>query len=592
MGPPARTRVRPFVIDGTRGPLAAIHYRAEAGLPERGAVLLVPPFAEEMNRCRSMVSLQARAFAKLGIGTLVLDPYGTGDSGGRFADATWEGWLEDLALGIAWLNANGSACRAVWGIRLGALLAVDLCRRPDCPKQLLFWQPVLSGKSYVTQFLRIRVAAELEQPDGVRSTDELRRRSQAGELLEVSGYELNPSLVAAMETAALADPARLSGRRVDWIEIIPTPEAPASRAATALAARCDAAGVSIGYHVVVGAPFWHVHERELAPNVIEETSKRAAAWTPESTEPVVGARDAESIPRTLEDSQESPLVIRSGEQELVGVLHRPTTPETRRRGAVIVVAGGPQYRAGAHRQFVALARSLSDQGIHTLRFDLQGMGDSSGDYTGFQNSKGDIAAAISAMLECQPTLHEIVLIGECESASGILFYAWTDSRVGGAVLINPWVRTLEVQAQAILKHYYLDRLRSIEFWRSVARGKWDVLGSIKSMIQVISLARKSHATRSAGTEGSTQAHFDSLPLPDKTAEGMRRFKGRALFVLSGRDLIAREFDEVTSSSPAWAGLLGDARVTRRDLIGADHTFSRDPWKKQVASWISDWLRSW
>jgi alpha/beta superfamily hydrolase len=45
---------------------------------------------------------------------------------------------------------------------------------------------------------------------------------------------------------------------------------------------------------------------------------------------------------------------------------------------VLVIVGGPQYRAGSHRQFTLLARSLAEQGFAVLRFDYRGMGDSTG----------------------------------------------------------------------------------------------------------------------------------------------------------------------------------------------------------------------
>ena len=54
-----------------------------------------------MNRCRAMVALQARAFAALGAGTLVLDPFGTGESSGEFVAASWATWGDDLQRVIA-----------------------------------------------------------------------------------------------------------------------------------------------------------------------------------------------------------------------------------------------------------------------------------------------------------------------------------------------------------------------------------------------------------------------------------------------------------------------------------------------------------
>ena len=36
----------------------------------------------------------------------------------------------------------------------------------------------------------------------------------------------------------------------------------------------------------------------------------------------------------------------------------------------------------------------------------------------------------------------------------------------------------------------------------------------------------------------------------------------------------------------------EARVTRRELAGANHTFSRRVWRDAVAGWTLEWLRTW
>ena len=90
---------------------------------------------------------------------------------------------------------------------------------------------------------------------------------------------------------------------------------------------------------------------------------------------------------------EEALVFECANDRLVGILNKPDSPGNT---GVIVIVGGPQYRAGSHRQFVLLARHLSANGIATLRFDYRGMGDSSGDPVGFENAHEDVRAAIWA----------------------------------------------------------------------------------------------------------------------------------------------------------------------------------------------------
>lgn len=171
---------------------------------------------------------------------------------------------------------------------------------------------------------------------------------------------------------------------------------------------------------------------------------------------------------TAATAQERAVVFACGDAGLVGVVHLPPAPA--RRGVLIVV-GGPQYRAGSHRQFLLLARSLAAGGYPVLRFDHRGIGDSDGPYPGFEALDADIAAAIDAFVIHCPEIEEVVLWGLCDAASAILFYAHRDPRVAGIVLLNPWVRTPAGEARAYLRHYYLRRLGERDFWRGLLAGK-------------------------------------------------------------------------------------------------------------------------
>lgn len=606
----------PFRLEGRRGSLAALYYPPAAGVAPRGAVLVAPPFSEEMNRCRSMVSQQARRLALSGLGTLVVDPYGTGDSAGEFSEATWADWQADLLLGADWLDAHAGGCVAVLGVRLGAIMAAQIARQRAGVRHLLLWQPVLNGKTFYTQFLRIRLAAEMSQAGQgprIKTTGELRKLSADGHCVEVSGYEIGPALAGELDTLVFDLAGHPAPPDVEWFEVAGgslagaansgtppvdgSPESAAEAGASApelLPASVNAVkkltdqGVVVRTTVVSGPPFWYVHERELAPELVEATAAACATW-PAAVQPAADALQAVAAGHGA-PTPERLVSFDCGQDRLVGCLHT-TGDAAPRRGVVIVVAGGPQYRVGAHRQFVNLARRLAAQGQPVLRFDLRGMGDSSGEYQGFQHSAADIRAAVDTLMQLQPTLQDVLLIGECESASGILFYAWQDTRVGGAVLVNPWVRSAEGQAQVIVKRYYLDRLRSGDFWRKLLSGRWAAGESLRSLRQVLRDYLRGRRQFRQATLVAAGDDMSALPLPVKTATGLSRFKGRVLLLMSGHDYIAREFDEVTAASAAWAGLLQSPRLVRRDIAAADHTFSRREWKDEAASTIAEWARA-
>jgi len=270
---------------------------------------------------------------------------------------------------------------------------------------------------------------------------------------------------------------------------------------------------------------------------------------------------------------------------LYGILSLPNTPQPQPRGVLIVV-GGPQYRAGSHRQFTLLARDLAAGGIPAMRFDYRGMGDSEGEFQTFENVDDDVRAALDRFFAEVPGMIEVVLWGLCDGASAAAMYAPQDPRVAGLVLLNPWVRTEEGAARATIKHYYKDRLFDADFWNKVKRGQFDVKASLRSLWATAGQAFGPKPDAGPAAPGG------AAPLPERMQGALTRFGGRVLVVLSGADLTAQEFAGLAARPGAWQRLLGAPRFTRQQIDHADHTFSRRPWQDQVSGWTRDWLRSW
>ena len=162
---------------------------------------------------------------------------------------------------------------------------------------------------------------------------------------------------------------------------------------------------------------------------------------------------------------------------LWGILARPGADRAVSGTAVLIVVGGPQYRAGSHRQFVLLARALAAAGHPTLRFDYTGMGDSEGEPRAFDAVGPDIRAALDALAEACPECTRLAVWGLCDAASAALMFATRDPRVAGIAACNPWARSEATLAAATVKHYYTARLLQPEFWRKLSLGIYRSLWS-------------------------------------------------------------------------------------------------------------------
>jgi exosortase A-associated hydrolase 2 len=240
----------------------------------RGALVYIHPFAEEMNRSRRMAALAARALAQRGIGVLQIDLLGCGDSSGDFADARWDIWKGDVLLACDWLKSRLGCAVGLWGLRLGALLALD-CARDTSVDRLLLWQPVTSGSNYLTQQLRLRLAGDLLQEDGAKaSTISLRDELRAGVSLEIAGYTLAPELALAIDTLDAATLAP-SGGPVHWFEMIAGPGRTLPPTASRIEAGWRQAGADVRMELVCGQPFWATPEIAECPALVDATVNAA-----------------------------------------------------------------------------------------------------------------------------------------------------------------------------------------------------------------------------------------------------------------------------------------------------------------------------
>lgn len=264
---------------------------------------------------------------------------------------------------------------------------------------------------------------------------------------------------------------------------------------------------------------------------------------------------------------------------LVGIVSIPSRPGPR---GILVVVGGPQYRAGSHRQFVLLARDLAAAGIPVLRFDYRGMGDSAGDPRQFEHVSTDIARAIDVFIATVPSLQDVAVWGMCDGAAAAAFHAPLDPRVVGMVLLNPWVRTEGGIARTTLRHYYRARLSDRALWARILRGRFDYGTALASLRQLLATA----------FPGVRKPDNETAPLPERLLSSLAAFPGRILVILSGQDLTAKEFRDLSGSSAAWKRALAPHRTGWRHLEEADHTFSCRAWRDQVALWTREWVRSW
>lgn len=266
--------IKPLFLDSNQGRLFALAYSPDPFLKSSSALLFVPPFAEEMNKSRRMFNLQARALAKQGVASLLLDLYGTGDSEGGFVEARWDIWQENLLTAIRWLHSQGYSQVSLLGLRSGALMASSCLLANNLEiERLIFWQPVASGKTMFTQFLRMEVAeAMLNSATEKQTTAALWQNLALGQPVEVAGYSLHPELAYAFEHASLEHIHSDNFPKVFWFEVVASESKPLSLKTERLVSRLSTHGVDVQLGSIVGPPFWQTLEISEAPELVQRTT--------------------------------------------------------------------------------------------------------------------------------------------------------------------------------------------------------------------------------------------------------------------------------------------------------------------------------
>ncbi|MEZ5503640.1 MAG: hydrolase 1, exosortase A system-associated [Halioglobus sp.] len=284
-------------------------------------------------------------------------------------------------------------------------------------------------------------------------------------------------------------------------------------------------------------------------------------------------------------SQEIPLVFECVGQSLIGIVHKPAIASP--VGVVTIIAGGPQYRGGVGRGMVSAARELAAAGVPVMRFDHRGLGDSGGDFLGFEHIAEDLEAAVAAFRREVPEVKKVVLWGGCDAASGAMIHGWKIPDAISMVLGNPWVTTAETQS-AVMRKHYLSRLAEWSFWRKVLRFEYNLADYALSAMQRVrprftSWESPQHKNGTASVPGNSENYVARM------LDGLRRFEGPVLFLMSGQSLLSKEFDELVSRDPNWREVFHRSAYKRIDFPDADQTFSGLDSRERVNRAICEWV---
>lgn len=159
------------------------------------------PFAEEKNMSHRVMVKAARMFAGEGIPVFRFDFSGCGDSEGDLRFSSLEDWQQDLDIAIElFRKETGVSQCLLWGLRLGAGLALLRQQSGSNIAGLVLWQPVLDFAAHITQFRRRAISTQISKNRDVSVGQNVEDDVQCDVLTHVIGYPISKELWDSFNT--------------------------------------------------------------------------------------------------------------------------------------------------------------------------------------------------------------------------------------------------------------------------------------------------------------------------------------------------------------------------------------------------------
>jgi acyl carrier protein len=208
------TRTQPSFFGNPEKRLFGIYHPPRDRVAKDIGVLLCYPIAQEYVTTHWAFHNLGTVLSKAGYHALRFDYYGTGDSAGAGEEGTLSQWRADIRAAFKQLKEKPGVRRvSAIGLRLGGALLAQECTNDVDVKDLVLWDPIVSGKT------------QLEELEAIRK--ELRshympwRRSELfmDQYDELLGYPVSSDLQFALRSISLLGKGFLPEAERVWIVV-------------------------------------------------------------------------------------------------------------------------------------------------------------------------------------------------------------------------------------------------------------------------------------------------------------------------------------------------------------------------------------
>ena len=576
---------QPFYMEAG-GSTCLAWFHAAQGQPRGISVLMCQAVGYEALCAYGAYRQISQALAQAGFDVLRFDYPGTGDASGSEAEGDrvpdWTASIRTAAQTLA--QITGHSRLALFGLRLGAQLALQAAAQMGGVERIVLWAPCKSGRAF-TRELR---AAATQRGARVQATPD-------GNVLSMGFLYTAPTLSALQALPGLPPPEQVFARHVLILDRDDLPQA------KPLVVQLNDRGVDTQYALAAG---YAAMMQEPRQTLIDSQSLTLLTdWL--AADPLAG--DGPVADRSLpfapvrehrfDGLRESAVQFGPG-SDLFGVLAEPDTQAGDAPAcdtAVLMLSVGGNYRVGPNRIYTRLARSIAQAGYCALRFDLPGLGDSptQNEFSMRDLYSKDTTPQVRAAIDFLSGrgCRHFYLLGICSGSFVAFQSALADERVTGQVLMNSrllewrqanpdgqWQEAMQQPYKS--SSFYRRQLLRPEVYRRLLRGEIDVRG-ISRRLYALLVARWQRGLRK----------LLARPVPqDDVLSKVKRLSARGTATLllvteddDGRDYLEFHFGRRGSY------LRDDPNFKMVLVQNSDHTFTDDPAQAFVAATLKSHL---
>lgn len=223
------------------------------GHPSPTGLVFCPPFCQEMVTTYSRLARLSKQLAANEIGVMRFHPSGTGESDGLTSEFTLDSVLRETVMARRAAEERLKTKRlGYFGLRFGAAVAV-MAAAAQPVDFLILWCPLINLQRYFRDLLRLQLTKEAvhQHRSQIRhTTQQMVLELQAGNTVDIFGYELSPALYRQM-TAASSWPQIPPAGKILWLA---RPDE--QRSAMEIVETWRGAGSQVDFETIAEPIFW------------------------------------------------------------------------------------------------------------------------------------------------------------------------------------------------------------------------------------------------------------------------------------------------------------------------------------------------